>query len=68
MPVSVIFEASAEATARAKAAGFVEKTVLVRQESALTEADQDRVTSNVLRLIKPYQYVLTSWWGAGAED
>lgn len=68
--ISIILAWSPEARERAIAAGFRERTVLVRDEVVVPTTDktkQERITAQVLREIKPFQYLLSSWWGAGPE-
>jgi len=66
--ISVILKYSAESKAVALADGFKEETVLVKWEPILThESSKSKRESEVLRKIKPYQYFLGDFWGAGVD-
>jgi hypothetical protein len=70
MAVSIILEASDEAKEKAKAAGFRERVVLVRFEQICVGANKklaDELTGRVLQELKPYQYLLSDFWGAGPD-
>ena len=70
MPLSIIIECSQEAKDKALAAGFTEKTVLVRGEMVRSDDHETRrrIEVKVLRDIQPLQYTLTDFWGAGCGD
>jgi hypothetical protein len=62
--ISVILAASDEAKQRALAAGFVEQTVLVRYETLKPEGT---IEGELMRTIKPSQFIVGNYWGAGPE-
>lgn len=66
--ISVILSASPEAKAMAKEAGFVEQTVLVRQESCQsTEENKQQIERSIFQF-KPYQFLVSDYWGVSVED
>lgn len=69
MPVSIILAIPEEQKARALENGFREQTVLVRWEAIASNdhRGRERIESQVLRDIRPYQYLLADYWGAGPD-
>lgn len=66
--IQIILLASDEAKARAKAAGFTEQTVLIRHNGCQsTEENKRKLEREIAHQIRPYQYLVSDYWGASAE-
>ena len=61
--VSIILLANEDAKAKAIAAGFREKTVLIRHDPVQsTEANKRKLEDEMLSM-RPYQFLAADYWG-----
>jgi len=66
--VSIIMAAGDEARERAKSAGFREFSVLLRFEGCMsTKEEKARLQTELATEIKPYQFLVSDYWGMGPD-
>jgi hypothetical protein len=66
--VSVILAASDQARQKAIVLGFREEKVLIRWEHGISGEDRKvKFEGEIIREIKPYQFLVADFWGAGPE-
>jgi hypothetical protein len=61
MPVAIILAASEEAKARAARLGYREATVMLKD---VATADEARTNLELSNEVRPYQFIVTTYWGA----
>lgn len=65
--VCIILCACDEVKAKAKAAGFSQQTILIRNNPVQsTDANKQRYERELMQL-GPYQFLVSDFWGAGPD-
>ena len=65
--VSIILAASDETKAKALAAGFKERTVLVRYDAVQSTDENRRKLEREMKAMGPYQFLAADYWGMCAD-
>lgn len=66
--IAIILKASDEAKQRAREAGFREETVLIRNESCVSGDDNRRAVEAAVMRLRPYQFLVSDYWGMCNPD
>lgn len=61
--VSIILEANNETKAAAIAAGFREKTILIRHNGVESTEENRRKLESEMKVMGPYQFLAADYWG-----
>jgi hypothetical protein len=65
--VSIILVCNEKVKAEALANGFREETVLVRHNGCMSTEDNKQKLERELFKMRPYQFLVSDFWGAGEE-
>ena len=65
--LSIILLASDEVTAKAKAAGFTETTVLIKRSGGQSTEEHKARLERELIALHPYQFLVSDYWGLNNE-
>lgn len=65
--ISIILSASEETKKLARAAGFTEQTVLVRNNSCMSDDENKGRLERELFAMGPYQFVVSDYFGMGPD-